>query len=740
MLMVKNSLHGGRHAIFNVGRPTRRTHDFSAVKRKEISESKFAGIELLYFSAADGHLLREVFDPLIYQTFADLYTKIKTRILGGDVLLLLWEIDKHRFICPGFHFTLQTELVGEGILVIYAVGRSIVGLIQWPDAKMREQSRRFTENSMYRLQTVLRLNEIVAAETINTQNKMRWIEMWPNLFILDSDCAAQVTNKAQIVALRVPASQISPEEKFQADKIIAIGKRLNAPRLFIDKEWLEQQPENDREIMEASMSQKIRDEAHAQISDPIFFMPSVIKLLPTAFRDQVHVNAVIGIYNQTHSRTISMNEETLICTEPGYLAQEGTQIGSLNPNETSLSECFVMMNHVGGHTFYYVRGYRETLQRVGVVDPFTNKAPERRFIRDVENAQRGGKLLPIVSAEGARDLVMYAENMTIKDHWPVFRGNPLTVRKLTFFGMTRLDNSIGMMKNLTDLDCSDNKLISLPPELGNLTALEKFICSENNLTSLPPELGNLTALKWFNCSNNQLTTLPPELGKLTALMEFNCFNNQLTTLPPELGNLTALVGFDCSVNRLISLPPELDNLSALKMFNCSKNELTTLPPELGNLTALEKFYCFNNRLTTLPPELGNLIALEQVDCSNNKLTTLPPELGNLTALVWFNCSYNKLTSLPPELGNLTALEWFFCTDNPLTSLPEEIVNLRNLKRLHISNTNITAVPHGLLLLPGLNVTLSSFLRSRYGTWEAMQYQLGHAQSHLSSTPRGVVII
>src|SRR3989304_5234302 len=399
MLMVKNSLHGGRHAIFNVGRPTRRTHDFSAVKRKEISESKFAGIELL-FSTANGHLLRDVFDPLIYQTFADLYTKIKTRILGEDVLLLLWEIDKHRFICPGFHFTLQTELVGEGILVIYAVGRSIVGLIQWPDAKMREQSRRFTENSMYRLRTVMRLNEIVAEETIDTQNKMQWIEMWPNLFILDSDCAAQVTNKAQIVVSRVPASQISPEEKFQADKIIAIGKRWNAPRLFIDKEWLEQQPENDREIMEASMSQKIRDEAHAQISDPIFFMPSVIKLLSgvSAMRDQVHVNAVIGIYNQTHSRTISMNEETLICAEPGYLAQEGTQIGSLNPNETSLSQCFVMLKYVGEHNFYYVRGYRETLQsaRGDAVDPFTYKKMDSRFISDVENAQRGGKLLPVV--------------------------------------------------------------------------------------------------------------------------------------------------------------------------------------------------------------------------------------------------------------------------------------------------------------------------------------------------------
>ena len=328
------------------------------------------------------------------------------------------------------------------------------------------------------------------------------------------------------------------------------------------------------------MKQKIREEARAQISDPDFFMPSVIKLLPTAFRDQVHVNAVIGIYNQTHSRTISMNEETLICVEPGYLATEGTQIGSLNPNEPSLSQCFVMLKHVGEHNFYYVRGYRETLQsaRGDAVDPFTYKKMDSRFISDVENAQRGGKLLPVVYAEGTGDLMMYAEEMTIEDNWPVFRGNPLTVRKLTLFGMTRLDNSIGMMKNLTRLYCGNNQLITLPPELGNLTALE-----------------------WFYCSNNQLTSLPSELGRLTNLSEF--------------------------------------------------------------------------------------------DCSHNKLT----------------------------------------------SLPEEMENLRTLKILNIFDTNITAVPHGLLLLPVLNVNLNNILKDRYGSWEAMKHQLGHAQSRLSSTTRGMII-
>jgi hypothetical protein len=124
---------------------------------------------------------------------------------------------------------------------------------------------------------------------------------------------------------------------------------------------------------------------------------------------------------------------------------------------------------------------------------------------------------------------------------------------------------------LTFLNCSNNQLTTLPPELGNLTALVEFYCSQNQLATLPPELGNLTRLTHFFCSDNKLTTLPRELGNLIALRAFSCSNNQLTTLPPELGNLTALMVFHCSYNQLITLPPELSDLTALKWFYSRNN-------------------------------------------------------------------------------------------------------------------------------------------------------------------------
>ena len=77
------------------------------------------------------------------------------------------------------------------------------------------------------------------------------------------------------------------------------------------------------------------------------------------------------------------------------------------------------------------------------------------------------------------------------------------------------------------------------------------------LTSLPPELGQLTALKELSLSNNQLSALPPELGQLTALTRLYLDNNQLSALPPELGQLTALTTLYLHGNPAVELPPEV---------------------------------------------------------------------------------------------------------------------------------------------------------------------------------------
>jgi internalin A len=80
--------------------------------------------------------------------------------------------------------------------------------------------------------------------------------------------------------------------------------------------------------------------------------------------------------------------------------------------------------------------------------------------------------------------------------------------------------------------------------------------------------------------NNQLTSLPPEIGQLSALTELWLNNNQLTSLPPEIGDLKKLERLTLERNKLVSLPERLKDLVNLKELTLHGNEALGLPVEV----------------------------------------------------------------------------------------------------------------------------------------------------------------
>ena len=220
--------------------------------------------------------------------------------------------------------------------------------------------------------------------------------------------------------------------------------------------------------------------------------------------------------------------------------------------------------------------------------------------------------------------------------------------------------------------------------------------SSIDLTTLPPEIGQLTALTELNLSNNQLSILPPEIGQLITLKELDLSNNQLSSPPPEIGQLTDLKQLDLSKNQISQLPQWICKLSALSELNLYDNQLITLPPEIAQLTAIKELVLSKNRINTLPPELSQLTTLTGLYLFKNQLTTLPPWIGRLAALKVLRIFNNKLSKLPPEIGQLTALTELWLFENQLGTLPPEILQLRSLKHLLLHKNSELRIPDSIL--------------------------------------------
>jgi len=292
----------------------------------------------------------------------------------------------------------------------------------------------------------------------------------------------------------------------------------------------------------------------------------------------------------------------------------------------------------------------------------------------------------------------------------------LDLRRL---GLTTLPPEIGQLTALQRLDLDINRLGALPPDIGQLTALRIFHIGNNRLRALPPEIGQLNALQHLHLDNNQLGALPPEIGHLHALQILYLRNNQLGALPPEIGQLTGLQGLYLRNNQLGALPREIGRLTALRILFLSNNQLGSLPPEIGQLAALQNLYLGNNQLGVLPPEIGQLTALQTLSLDDNQFVALPPEIGQLTALQNLYLGNNQLGALPPEIGQLTALRGLTLSSNQLAALVPEIAQLTALQRLTLDNNQLVALPPEIGQLTALlDAALADNEHNTKGLWIA----------------------
>ncbi|XP_068441193.1 DISP complex protein LRCH3 isoform X2 [Clinocottus analis] len=192
--------------------------------------------------------------------------------------------------------------------------------------------------------------------------------------------------------------------------------------------------------------------------------------------------------------------------------------------------------------------------------------------------------------------------------------------------LSELPLDVCLFVSLESLNLYQNCLRSLPESLLNLQALTYLNLSRNQLTCLPVVVCRLP-LKVLIACNNKLVSLPEEVGQLRLLTELDVSCNEIQTLPCQVGQLEALRDLNIRRNHLVRLPPELAALPLVRLdFSC--NKVSCIPSCYRQLSQLQSILLDNNPLQSPPAQIcikGKVHIFKYLNLEASKMTPDLPD-------------------------------------------------------------------------------------------------------------------
>ncbi|XP_056123378.1 E3 ubiquitin-protein ligase LRSAM1 isoform X2 [Rhinichthys klamathensis goyatoka] len=170
-----------------------------------------------------------------------------------------------------------------------------------------------------------------------------------------------------------------------------------------------------------------------------------------------------------------------------------------------------------------------------------------------------------------------------------------------------------------------NDLRSLVPKgccTGALATLKVLDLHENKLTSLPEDIGQLLSLQVLNVEKNHIKQLPDSVGDLQHLQTLNVKGNCLTVIPVSVGRMSSLRTLDISENSIRELPKELASVRTLESLILDAQVMSYPPASVctGGTEEVQRYLCSEMDLDYCPPSQYLLPVLEhdggkqEVDC------------------------------------------------------------------------------------------------------------------------------
>jgi len=175
---------------------------------------------------------------------------------------------------------------------------------------------------------------------------------------------------------------------------------------------------------------------------------------------------------------------------------------------------------------------------------------------------------------------------------------------------------------------SKAKLQHFPPELVNLVAVLRSIdLSENKIVSIPENIGAFINLKVLNLSHNNIENLPEQLGTLAKLETLTLASNKIRTVTSTLQKLPKLRDVNLSDNKISVFPKAFCGIKSLTVIDLSRNRITEIPSGVGGLQVVE-LILNSNQIKKISEDLAQCPNLKTLRLQENclSLNDFPTEL------------------------------------------------------------------------------------------------------------------
>lgn len=185
-----------------------------------------------------------------------------------------------------------------------------------------------------------------------------------------------------------------------------------------------------------------------------------------------------------------------------------------------------------------------------------------------------------------------------------------------------INDLVYRMYSLNFMEVSRTSLNALSIKIKELENLTQLMLYDNKLVTLPKEIGLLRKLKTLDLSNNQLVSLPSEMSQLSDLQSLNIINNKIDSLPKDLSKWSNLIVIKFSHNRFQRFPPGLCSETFkqhLTEIHAADNEIQDLPMDIHHLAALRHLDLSNNKVEFVPGELAECVKIKTLALQGNPI-------------------------------------------------------------------------------------------------------------------------